>query len=474
MGETGLLLTLAAGLLLILLPRRMAAAPLLLGAANMTCGQVLEVGPAHFTTIRVLVVLGFMRVMARGEHLANGINGTDRLMILWAAWLIGSSAFHTQDAWVFRSGVVWTELGSYLLLRVFLGNLTDVERVFRVLCVGLFPVALEMLVEKSSGENYFAPLGGVVAFAELRNGHFRAHGTFSHAILAGTAGASCLPMVFCLWRRHRWWAAAGLVSLGAMVYASGSSGPVMMTCTALLGLALFPMRGHLRGILRMVVMAACIVNLFMNAPIYYLIARIDITGGSTGWHRARLIESSIEHFQEWWLVGTDYTRHWMSTGIYANDNHTDITNHFLQMGVWGGLPLLLIFVVILITTFSRLGLALREEGTVPRESRFLIWTLGAILAAQTVNFISITLFDQSIIFFYLILAGASAVQCGRSVSAIPVQASGAGSARCHQSVGGLRNRTYSTAPAAALTAKAVAGIVIPPEAELTRRAVEHR
>ena len=43
----------------------------------------------------------------------------------------------------------------------------------------------------------------------------------------------------------------------------------------------------------------------------------------------------------------------MPTGIHANEFHTDITNHFLQMGVLGGLPLLLVFVLVLIAAFRR-------------------------------------------------------------------------------------------------------------------------
>jgi len=31
--------------------------------------------------------------------------------------------------------------------------------------------------------------------------------------------------------------------------------------------------------------------------------KIDLTGSSTGWHRAELIDSALRHFNEWWLVG---------------------------------------------------------------------------------------------------------------------------------------------------------------------------
>ena len=66
------------------------------------------------------------------------------------------------------------------------------------------------------------------------------------------------------------------------------------------------------------------------------------------YHRAALIESAIKHLDEWWLAGTDYTRHWMPSGIPANENHTDLTNHYIAMGVMGGLLLLLLFIWLLL------------------------------------------------------------------------------------------------------------------------------
>ena len=81
-----------------------------------------------------------------------------------------------------------------------------------------------------------------------------------------------------------------------------------------------------------------LLDLVMKAPAYYIIARADIIGGSTGWHRAALIDSAIRHLNEWWLIGTDYTRNWMVTGVSWSADNTDITNHYLYLGVLGGLP----------------------------------------------------------------------------------------------------------------------------------------
>ncbi|MCI0591399.1 MAG: hypothetical protein L0Y67_07350 [Gammaproteobacteria bacterium] len=416
MNAIGIGFTLVIGVFLSTLPRRFAAIPLLIGAAYMTRGQVLEVGPASFTVIRILVTVGIFRVLIKGERIANGINRVDRMLILWAVLLIVSSVFHTSDAWVLRTGMVWTDLGCYFLFRIFVQDADDVRHIFKVLCVILIPVAVLMLMEKLTGNNYFAALGGVNAVAALRDGHFRAQGPFAHAILAGTVGATCFPMALYLWKSHRKHALAGLFAAAGIVFASTSSGPIMMVLFILFGLALWKVRERLRVIRWLSLITVIALNAIMKDPVYYLMARIDLGGGSKGWHRARLIQSSIENLNEWWLGGTDYTRHWMPTGIHANAIHTDITNHVLGMGVMGGLPLMFLFIMTLVAAFCAVGRALRENESASIEHLFLIWTLGAILFGHVMNFFSISLFDQSVVFFYLVLAAIGAVQVVKPLS----------------------------------------------------------
>jgi hypothetical protein len=410
MNPIGLIFTLVTSMFLFALPRRLAAIPLLMGAAYMTRGQVLEIGPAHFDVVRILVTVGFFRSLLKGESIAGKMNGIDRMLIPWSIWLVGSSAFHTSDAWVFRIGLVWTDLGCYFLFRIYVQNVEDVKYIFQVICVLLIPVAMLMLLEKLTGKNYFSFLGGVNAFAAFRDGHFRAQGPFAHAILAGTVGAGCFPMALYLWKNHRKFALMGIFGAGGMVFAATSSGPIMMVLFILLALLLWKARKYLRVIRWLALFIVVILDMVMKDPVYYLMARIDLGGGSKGWHRARLIESSIEHLHEWWLTGTDYTRHWMPTGIHSNTVHTDITNHFLGMGVTGGLPLIILWIMVLVAAFSEIGKVLRQNENAPLEHNLLIWTLGAILFGHVTNYFSISYFDQSIVFFYLVLASIGAVQ----------------------------------------------------------------
>jgi hypothetical protein len=295
-------------------------------------------------------------------------------------------------------------MGIYLLFRVFILEREDVVNIFKTVCLLIVPVAVAMLLEKMNGNNLFGPLGGSPWSAEFRNGHVRARGPFTHAILAGTIGAACLPMALYLWRPQRKIACAGIAAAIGIVFASGSSGPILSTLSVLGAMCLWLVRGQVRTIRWLSILALFVLNFIMNDPVYFLVARIDITGGSTGFYRAQLIRSTIEHFNEWWLAGTDYTRHWMLSGIPANPNSCDLTNHFIAMGVMGGLPLMLLFIWVLSTAFAGVGRLLRQNANMPFERQFLVWTLGALLFGNVTTFFSISFFDQAITFLYLPLA----------------------------------------------------------------------
>lgn len=424
MNALGLAFVVMAGTVMLCAPRAWAALALLLSAAYMTDGQVVQLGSANFSVLRIVVAIGFVRVVLRGERLACGLHSVDRWVLLWAAVLFGSSVFHMSEAWLFRAGLLWTELGSYFLLRLLLGNLDDVRRLFRLVSVAMLPVALAMLVEWKSGTNLFvAVLGGAHETAAMRGDRFRASGPFAHAILAGTVGAACVAIGLAQWSVSRSHAVLAMFGGLVMVYASTSSSPALMTLFVALAGSLWRLRQHMRAIRWAILAAILALAAVMKAPVYFVIARIDLTGGSQGYFRAQLIHSAIEHFSEWWLAGTDYTRHWMATGIAANERHTDMTNHFLSMGVMGGVALMTIFLIIIGLSFRDAGRAVhRSDNRLAPEQALFVWMLGALLFGFTLNFLSITLFDQSVIFFWLTVAAIQSVQPSSSPVAAPDEA----------------------------------------------------
>jgi len=402
---------------LLLLPRRLAALPLLVGTCYITLGQKVEIGPLSFTVLRLLIIVGVVRTIRNRETLPGGFNILDRYLVLWAAWALFSSLFHQDPstAFVNRLGMAYNACGMYFLLRIFCQSKEEIVGLCKVTALLLVPIAAEMVYERVTAHNLFSALGGVPATPSIRLERVRAQGPFAHSILAGSVGAICLPLMIAIWREHRMLALVGAAACSSMVFCSSSSGPVMSTLAAVGALYMWRYRAHV-GKFRWVALWGYIaLDIVMQAPAYYIIAHIDITGGSTAWHRARLIDSAFRHFSEWWLWGTDYTRHWMATGVPWSADHADITNHYLGMGVRGGLILMLLFIGLIVKAFSCLGVAFENAAEGERHGQFVIWALGSALFVITVTCISVGFFDQSILFVYLILAASGSVRSGSTL-----------------------------------------------------------
>jgi hypothetical protein len=403
------LLAVIAGAVLFL-QRRWAFVALMAGVCYMFTGPSVEIGPLHFNVLRILVTIGVLRVMVRGERLVGGICSLDRWMIMWAIWACVSSVFH-QDALgalVYRLGLVYEATGTYFLIRIYCASFEDVLRLCRSSAVILLPIAIGMVFETVTKHNLFAALGNVSDIPMARGERSRAFGPSRHPILAGTLGAVTLPLIIGIWQKSRRIARVGVIACLSIVVSSASSGPLLSAIAGVAALCLWRYRDWIRVFQWVSIVGYVALDLLMKVPAYYIIARLDVVGGSTGWHRARLIQSSIEHLGEWWLAGTDHTRHWMPTGVSWSPNHTDITNHYLIMGVIGGLPLMFLFVGIIGTAFVYVGNLTRRKDIDGKE-RFALWALGSALFVHVVTFISVSYFDQSTLFLYLTLAGIASV-----------------------------------------------------------------
>lgn len=392
-----------AALALPVLPRKWAPLPLLVGACYMTLGQAIDLGPFRFTVIRILVLTGLVRVLARGERPAGGLVGLDWLVMVWGGWVLLSSAFHPDpgETLTFHLGMFYNVLGIYFLFRCFCQSFDDATRIAKMIAILLVPVALEMLCEKLLHRNLFAVLGGVGEEPTIRNGRLRAQGPFAVSILAGTVGAVCAPLLVGIWRKEPLAARVGLAACLLMVVTCASSGPLLSVFAGIAALAFWRWRRFTRHVWVAAIVGYLLLDLVMKAPAYYLVARVDLVGGSTGYHRAALIQSSIEHINEWWFAGTDYTRDWMPYGVGWSEDHADITNHYLGQGVRGGLLLMLLFMSFLWWGFRAAGQLLRLR---PPQDHFFVWCVGAALFVHAVSCTSIAYFDQSFIFIYLTLA----------------------------------------------------------------------
>ncbi len=405
----GLFFLLFMGTLLLALPRRYALLPLFISGCYMTLGQVLMIGPLHFSILRILLFIGWIRIICKGELSAIKFTAIDKLFVAWlmiGVILFALSRGLVQDL-VGRLGQTYTIIGIYFFIRAVIRDFDDIVRAVKILAVIILPLALLFAVEYSTGRNPFSVLGGVPEITEIREGHLRCQGPFLHPILAGTMGATAMPLFVGLWSfnsKNRWLAAAAIMVATAIVIASSSSGPFIAYISGVIGLFVWTYKSKLKFILSGIVVSLLILHLIMKAPVWFIIARLSDLIGGGGWYRAALIDAALNHFDEWWLVGTAYTSHWMPTGLSVNINSADITNQFIAEGVSGGIVQLFLFIWLLVTCFKRIALTSRNENKTSATERFLIWSVGCALLGHVASFFSVSYFDQIMIFFLMIVA----------------------------------------------------------------------
>lgn len=388
--------------------RKWALAPFLAGCCLMTAGQGIDLGAISLPMYRMLLLVGLLRAVVKGEGIDGRLVLLDKLMLAWGAWYLFASFFHYAELGggpVYASGQIFNQLGFYFLVRIWCRDLDDMTGIISILALLLVPIACEMLQEKLTGKNLFSFFGRVPENVLIREGKLRAQGPFLHPILAGTVGATCLPLFIGIFHINRKRAMIGITAAMVMVFASASSGPVMSLMAAAGALMVWKFRGITRFARSGFVIGYILLALTMKKPPYYLISRIDLSGGSTGWHRSFLIDQTLKYFSEWWLFGTDHTRHWMpDQGVAMSPTHTDITNYYIGFAVGGGLLAMLLIITVFVKALGWVGKVMDELLERRPDHAFMIWCFGSALFSHMVTGISVSYFDQSAVFVWLTVA----------------------------------------------------------------------
>lgn len=412
----GLIFLLVMVFLVLFLPRRYAIIPILMSICYMTLGQVINVGGLHFYIPRILILFGWVRLISRHEISNIRLNLVDKIFILWviANVVIYVLQRLTYGSVVNRLGFAYDAIGMYFLFRYLYREFEDIQNIIRYLAILIVPLAILMLIERATERNFFAIFGGIPFITELREGTLRCQGPFLHPILAGTFGATLMPMFVALWfkaKNGRFLAVISIVSAMIIVLASGSTGPVIAFIFVILAFAAWPLRWHMRLVRWGIFLAVLSLHLVMKASVWSLIGRVGSEVGGDGWHRVQLIDAAIEHFNEWWLLGTQRTSHWMGgQGILPNDpDMIDITNQYISQGIHGGIITLLLFVLLISLCFREVGRALHSAREKSLFEQVTFWSLGVSLVAHVASFISVRYFDNNVLLWYIFLAIVSTI-----------------------------------------------------------------
>jgi hypothetical protein len=397
-------------ILLLVLKRKHLMLPFLCCGLLIPIGQVVVIFGFHLQAFRVLILAVWVRIfwsafLLRKDPFPDNLNALDKVFACWS--LCNAIAFtllwHDVGAFVNRLGFLYSTLGIYFLIRYAIRDREDVIRAIKVLAVVAAPIAIMMVMEHVTGRNPISFLTGVAQFPEVRNGSIRAQGPFAHSIIAGTIGAMLLPLFVGLWwqgKGNRLAATTGILSSLVIAVMSSSSTPIMTLSAGLLGLCFWPIRKSMQLVRWGLVLSLICVQVAMQAPIWFLMARLGFLMGGTGWHRAELIDQFVRHFGEWWLIGTQNNASW---GL----DMWDSINVYVNAGVEGGLITFILYIALMVYAFKGIGAARAQAAGDLRNER-LAWAIGAALFGNTVAFLGIAYFDQSIIAWYALLVMISA------------------------------------------------------------------
>lgn len=390
------------GITIFLVPRRWATFPVLLLACLIPSAQRLALAGLDLTLLRLIILFGWLRLFVKGEWRAIRLCLPDKFLLAWAG--VEAAAYialhRNSGAIVYMSARMYEGLGTYFLFRALVRDWQGLRCVALQLAIIAVPTGLAFFNENLTRRNVFSVFGGVPAITPIRQGRLRCFGAFDNPIVAGCFFAAAIPLIAALW-----WSRAGrlrpmaVVGVGfsmIVVITCASSTPVAAVAAGVLGATLFYLRHWMKEIRLGIVVTLVALHLVMNPPVWHLISRIDIVGGSTGWHRYNLIDQAIRRVFEWGLIGVKSTGHW---GIQL----FDVTNQYVLEGVYGGLGALTFFILVIVTAYRGVGRLWRAAGR-DREKVALAWGLGVTLYVHTMCFIAVSYFGQIIVSWYMVPA----------------------------------------------------------------------
>jgi len=398
------------------LQRRFALIPLMITTCYMPLGQMFVVGGLHFQFFRILLLVSWCRVWLRHEAGGLRVSSLDKIFIWWLLVTLVLGSF-TQpsvfsERFLNRCGEVFNAAGTYFLVRCWILNPDELIDLVRVMAWVIVPLALSMIVEKFTSRNVFSVFGGVPEITFARDGKLRCQGAFRHPILAGTYGATLFPLFVGLWfqrGRSKRPAIIGACSAVIVTIAAASSGAVLALMGEVVAMGLWSMRFHMRRIRWVAVLLLVMLAIVMSAPVWYVFAKLSEIAGGEGWYRSYLIDMAVNHFGQWWLVGTTYTANWAPGGevVAANPGNMDILNQYVAEGLAGGIVKLLLFVAMIVICFKTIGRFTRRQDSLPASHRRFFWSLGVCLFGHCLSFFSVVYFDQIVVMWYWLLASIS-------------------------------------------------------------------
>lgn len=359
--------------------------------------QRLIIANLDFTILRILILVGVLRLLTRNETRVIKWNSFDKLILSWV--IIGSIVYIIRwwnfDAVINRSGVMFDCLGMYWLTRHAIRNWNDIIYSIKIFAFFAIVSAPLIALEKFRQPSFFEIFGPVAA--QFHAGRFRCAGPFPHYIMMGCFWASLLPFFYACIKANadKWFYLLAITAALSNVYFSASSTPIITVITIILFWNIYKYRMYGKALLWSTCTGLFFLHLIMNNPVWHLIARVNIFGGSTGWHRYFLFDNFIKNISEWFFLGTKSTAHW-------GHAQSDLTNQFVLEGVRGGFITLIIFILVIYKAIQIPGRYSLQETN--QEVKWLSWGICVAMLGHFITFWGVSYFGQINMLLYMTFA----------------------------------------------------------------------
>jgi hypothetical protein len=399
-----LVVMLLATVLFFVLPRKFVIVPVIVTTFVIPLGQQFYIAGIHLFIYRILILLAFIRALVtkapnQKSIYVGGWNSIDTAFAYYVVISAAATMAQNPDAGAFvnQIGYLWDYLLGYLLMRSLIRDENDTFLVIKCFAGLMVLLAGAMVIEQMKMVNVFGLLGGVNAVPELREGKIRSQGVFQHSLTAGTFAATAIPLFFLLWKngKAKFFAVVGIAAATVMTITTQTSTSLLTFAAGVCVVFLWPLRKKMKTVRTGLVVVLVGLHLVMKAPVWFLIARIDLTGSSSSYQRAELIDQFVNHFSSWWLIGTKDAATW-------GWDMWDAQNMYVSVGEAGGLAALIFYILVISRSFARLGNA-RKHAKTKRQEWFL-WFLGAAVFANVVAFFGVNYFDQSRIAWFALIS----------------------------------------------------------------------
>jgi hypothetical protein len=314
---------------------------------------------------------------------------------------------------IYKCGVMFDCLGMYWLFRNTITCWNDVIQAIRYFAffaiISAPLIVLEKIQERSFYE-IFGPVG-----AQFHRGRFRCAGPFPHFIMMGLFWTNLLPIFYACKKAGQSKSFYYIAIAAALVCIamSASSTPLISLMAIIVFWNIYTWRRYGIRIFWSIAGILTMLHMIMKAPVWHLIARVDVFSGSTGWHRYALIDQAINHFGEWVFLGCRNTEHW-------GEGLMDVTNQFILEGVEGGLITMVIFIILLAVAIRTMGSF--SLSRIPAPYQWLAWGICISLIGHCVSFFGVSYFGQIKMLLYLTFAIAGLTYDFQGVTVRPARA----------------------------------------------------